>query len=302
MRPTDGARRRRDRPGSPGNGRAKGSPAGPGAATKQIAARNARCGCRACGWTRSPGRKTTATGRPRHGLGALGRVQRQAVRRRTRSSSRAYRTPRAGPDLGVDRSPYPAPPLGPPTAHLGESIIAWALEVRWDMPLGHDPFVAAHLPLAQHPDLLRAGVGKQGGIRCSTGVSIGDATIGVTRRCRLRPDEMIVSVALALRPQRAGRRIELHRRTNAPNGEEGIIATVPVSSADLASGRPKRTFWFRRARRHRSTERGCNSTTSSGCWSTAASGAMRRSSGRSRSSDRLHGRSGTSAAVTRRSQ
>ena len=29
------------------------------------------------------------------------------------------------------RFAIPAPGLGPPTAHLGESIIAWAIEVRW---------------------------------------------------------------------------------------------------------------------------------------------------------------------------
>ena len=32
------------------------------------------------------------------------------------------------------RFAVPAPPLGPPTAHLGESIVAWALEAHWDVP------------------------------------------------------------------------------------------------------------------------------------------------------------------------
>ncbi len=77
------------------------------------------------------------------------------------------------------RFAVPAPRLGPPTAHLGESIIAWALEVRWDIPRGSDSFVAAHLPLAQHPDLIRAGVGKQGGMSVMAGVPVGDAMISV---------------------------------------------------------------------------------------------------------------------------
>ena len=37
-------------------------------------------------------------------------------------------------------------------------------------------------------------------------------------------------------PAGRGARIELHRRTNAPNGVEGIIASVPVSSNDVKSG------------------------------------------------------------------
>src|SRR5439155_21996866 len=29
----------------------------------------------------------------------------------------------------------PGPPLGPPTAHLGEAIVAWAVEVRFDIAM-----------------------------------------------------------------------------------------------------------------------------------------------------------------------
>lgn len=131
----------------------------------------------------------------------------------------------------------PAPPLGPPTAHLGESIIAWALEVRWDVPHGHDHFVAAHLQLAQHPDLLRAGVGKQGGPSLLEGVSIGDALISVTSPLPAPAGtEMIVSVRWPSAPGGQKGRVELHRRTNAPNGIEGIIASVPIAPATLPAG------------------------------------------------------------------
>ncbi len=61
------------------------------------------------------------------------------------------------------RFAVPGPRLGPPTAHLGESLIAWALDVRWDIARGSDESVAVHLPIAQHAELLRAGVGRQGG-------------------------------------------------------------------------------------------------------------------------------------------
>ena len=131
----------------------------------------------------------------------------------------------------------PAPPLGPPSAHLGESIIAWALEVRWDVPMGSDHFVAFFLPLAQHPDLLRAGVGKQGGMSLMAGVPVGDGTINVESPLPAESgQDVLVKVSWPSAPQGQGARIELHRRTNAPNGQEGIIASAALAPADLVSG------------------------------------------------------------------
>ena len=135
------------------------------------------------------------------------------------------------------RFAVPAPPLGPPTAHLGESIIAWALEVRWDKALGHDPFVAIHLPLAQHPDLLGAGVGKQGGVSLMQGVPIGDAMISVTSRLPVPAGtEMTIGVRWPSAPGGQKGRVEVHRRTNAPNGVEGIIASTLIDPGTLAGG------------------------------------------------------------------
>ncbi|HEX7492217.1 MAG TPA: hypothetical protein VF337_11010 [Candidatus Limnocylindrales bacterium] len=131
----------------------------------------------------------------------------------------------------------PAPPLGPPSAHLGESIIAWALEVRWDVPMGSDHFVAFFLPLAQHPDLLRAGIGKQGGSSLIAAVVVGDGTISVTSPLPAEAgQEVAVKVSWPSAPAGQGARIELHRRTNAPNGEEGIIASAAVAPGDIVSG------------------------------------------------------------------
>jgi hypothetical protein len=131
----------------------------------------------------------------------------------------------------------PAPRLGPPTAHLGESIIAWALEVRWDIAMGGDHWLAAYLPLAQHPDLLRAGVGKQGGQSLLAEVPAGDGTINVTTALPAPTgQEIVVTVSWPSAPPGQKGRIELHRRTNAPNGIEGIIATVAVPSDALRSG------------------------------------------------------------------
>jgi hypothetical protein len=131
----------------------------------------------------------------------------------------------------------PAPELGPPTAHLGESIIAWALEVRWDIAMGADHWVALYLPLAQHPDLIRAGVGKQGGTSLMASVPVGDATIDVTTPLPAPAGrEMVITVTWPSAPQGQGARVEIHRKTNAPNGTEGIIASVAIDPATLSSG------------------------------------------------------------------
>jgi hypothetical protein len=131
----------------------------------------------------------------------------------------------------------PAPRLGPPTAHLGESIIAWALEVRWDIPMGSDHFLAAYLPLAQHPDLLRAGVGKQGGASLMASIPVGDGTINVISPLPAPAgQDIVVQAGWPSAPSGRGVRIELHRRTNAPNGVEGVIASVPIMPSALTSG------------------------------------------------------------------
>ena len=131
----------------------------------------------------------------------------------------------------------PAPPLGPPSAHLGESIIAWALEIRWDVAMGSDHFVAVLLPVAQHPDLLRAGVGQQGGMSMLAEVSVDGASIAVTSPLPAPAGTaIIVKAAWPSAPGGQKARIELHRRTNAPNGVEGVIASVAVDPAALGSG------------------------------------------------------------------
>ena len=52
----------------------------------------------------------------------------------------------------------PAPRLGPPSAHAGTALVAWAVEARWDIEMGRDERVAALVVVHQHRDLLAAGV------------------------------------------------------------------------------------------------------------------------------------------------
>lgn len=131
----------------------------------------------------------------------------------------------------------PAPRLGPPTAHLGEAIVAWALDARWDVSMASDPFLAALVPVEQHPDLIRAGVGKQGGLAMlDTYTGPGGGTISITT-----PLPASAGTTLGVRAQWSSApdgnvRVELHRRTNAPNGEEGVLAVASLASGSLTGG------------------------------------------------------------------
>ena len=131
----------------------------------------------------------------------------------------------------------PAPRLGPPSAHLGEAIVAWALEVRWDRPLSEDPVLAALVEVEQHPDLLRAGVGRQGGVSLLQEVDVDGAAITVLSPLPARIGTALeVRVAWPSAPNGRGARVELHRRTTAPNGDAGIIASATLNLESLRAG------------------------------------------------------------------
>ena len=160
--------------------------------------------------------------------------------------------------------------------------MAWALEARWDVAMGEDAWVAAALNVEQNPDLIRAGVGRQGGLAMLDTVSLeGGATIGVANAKPVRAGSVVrVTVAWPGAPD-GNARIELHRRITAPNGVEGVLDSVATTGTALRAGsRPTSAAW-RPAPRHPSTEPGSRTATSSGCSSTDGSGATSPSSGRS---------------------
>lgn len=130
----------------------------------------------------------------------------------------------------------PGPALGPPSAHLGEAIVAWALEVRFDISMHADAFLAVLLPIEQHPDLLAAGVGEQGGQSMLASVDTDGGTLSIDSKL-----PAMAGTAMRVRcvwPGAPGgpARIELHRRSNAPNGVNAIILTSEVTGEQLASG------------------------------------------------------------------
>ena len=131
----------------------------------------------------------------------------------------------------------PAPRLGPPVAHLGEAIVAWGLEARWDVALGEDGWVATALNVEQNPDLIRAGVGRQGGLSMLDAVSLGDgATIEVANPKPVEAGSVVRVVVTWPGAPDGGARIELHRRTTAPNGAEGVLDSAATTGAALRAG------------------------------------------------------------------
>jgi hypothetical protein len=131
------------------------------------------------------------------------------------------------------------PALGPPTAHLGEAIVAWALEVRWDVPMGFDPFVAALVPIAQNPDLLAAGVGAQGGQSMLRSVSVGPGTITVLSPLPARAGTSLEVIVDWPGAPSGDARVELHRRSNAPNAPQARWAEIArwnLEAPELADG------------------------------------------------------------------
>lgn len=130
----------------------------------------------------------------------------------------------------------PGPPLGPPTAHLGEAIVAWAVEVRFDIPMHGDAHVSTLLPILQNPDLLAAGVGDQGGQSMLASVDVGGGTISVESPLPARPGTTLVVRASWPGAHAGAGRIELHRGGNAPNGMFALVVSAPIAAGEFASG------------------------------------------------------------------
>ena len=128
----------------------------------------------------------------------------------------------------------PGPQLGPPTAHLGEAIVAWALEVRWNVSMKFDPFLATLVPIAQHPNLLAAGVGVQGGQSMLQTVDIEGATIGVESPLPAKPGTALDVVVNWPGAPSGPARVELHRRSNAPNGVNTVVARWNLEEGEFA--------------------------------------------------------------------
>jgi len=132
----------------------------------------------------------------------------------------------------------PAPRLGPPSAHMGSALIAWALEARWDVAMGGDERVAALIDVDQNIDYLRSGA-----VRLEPGALFdawtkGDATIAVRPLPpALAGSELDVTVNWPSAGGGRGGRVELQADVQAPNEIKNLVLfSQAVDPAAFRSG------------------------------------------------------------------
>ena len=118
----------------------------------------------------------------------------------------------------------PGPRLGPPSAHLGTAILAWALDARWDVSMGGDERVSTLVDVRQHPDFLRSGAAGLAEGSLYDAWVVGGATISVAP---LPPvvagSDLEVSVAWPNAGSGRGARLELQADISAPNGISKLV-------------------------------------------------------------------------------
>jgi hypothetical protein len=140
-----------------------------------------------------------------------------------------------GPDGVVIPFLIPAPRLGPPSFHAGIALVAWAVEARWDIERGFDEHLAAVVPVAQHPDLLRAGVQPLGEGAMFDVCANGGATFAVSPVPPYAPgDELDLAVSWPDAPAGRAVRIEHVVSVGAANRVEVSPTVLTIERAMLA--------------------------------------------------------------------
>ena len=132
----------------------------------------------------------------------------------------------------------PAPRLGPPSAHLGPAILAWALDARWDIPRGTDERVSTLVDVRQHPDYLRSGAARLAEGSLYDGWQEGDATIHVSPLLPIAAgSEVDVTVTWPSAGSGRGARLELQADIEAPNGMSRLVLwSAAMDPAAFRSG------------------------------------------------------------------
>jgi hypothetical protein len=132
----------------------------------------------------------------------------------------------------------PAPRLGPPSAHMGSAIIAWALDAKWDVPMRGDQRVTTIVAVQQNIDYLRSGAVtlEQGALFDAW--TVGDASISVSP---LPPvvagSEIEVTINWPGAGSGRGGRLELQADVKSPNGiSDLVLFSMPVDPSAFRSG------------------------------------------------------------------
>ncbi len=131
----------------------------------------------------------------------------------------------------------PAPRLGPPSAHAGSALIAWALDARWDVAMGGDERVAALVDVKQNIDYLRSGA-----VRLAPGAlfdawQAGDASIAVKPLPPIMAgSEIEVSITWPGAGSGRGGRVELQADVEAPNDVKNLVLFSQAVDPDAFRG------------------------------------------------------------------
>jgi hypothetical protein len=131
----------------------------------------------------------------------------------------------------------PAPRLGPPSAHLGPALLAWALDARWDISMGSDEHVAALVDVEQHPDYLRSGAAGLAEGSLYDAWQTGDASIAVSPLPPLAAgSEVDVTVTWPSAGSGRGARVELQADVAAPNGIPDLVVWSTTLDPEVFRG------------------------------------------------------------------
>jgi hypothetical protein len=132
----------------------------------------------------------------------------------------------------------PAPRLGPPSAHMGSAVIAWAIDAQWNVPMRGDERVTAVVDVKQNIDYLRSGAVTLAPGALFDAWQDGDATISVAPLPPVAAgSEIEVSVNWPSAGSGRGGRLELQADVDAPNGLSGVVLhSMPVDPEAFRGG------------------------------------------------------------------
>jgi hypothetical protein len=129
----------------------------------------------------------------------------------------------------------PAPRLGPPSAHAGMAAVVWVLAAHWDIAMGGDERIATLVPVAQHRDLVTAGVIDLGPTGLLDTVAIDGASFELSPAPPTAAgSEFTARVAWPKASGGRGARVELH--ADVVGFGSVRLAAVEAKTAELASG------------------------------------------------------------------
>jgi hypothetical protein len=129
----------------------------------------------------------------------------------------------------------PAPRLGPPSAHAGPAAVVWVLAAHWDIALGGDERLAALVPVAQHRDLVTAGVIDLGANALLDLVAVDGASFALSPAPPLAAGSAFtVRVAWPKASGGRGARVELH--ADVAGLGSVVLDTVSAPTDQLAGG------------------------------------------------------------------